>query len=238
MSTFMGGPEVQELSATADGSDPVGPVATVTSVGLVDDPSLACGPGKAIRQGRPRDPHVDEAIRRAALDLLIEEGFARMSMEAVATRAGVGKAAIYRRWDSKTALVVEAVHDRVVCGVDWPRTGDIRADLEVIFTQMMRSMTGVEGELMAAVVSEMARNAELATAFFDQFVASRRAELRDRIRAAMDEGQLPPGDVEMLSEVGFAIIRHRRLFSNSPLTDDLPKRIVQQFFPKVSSPPC
>ncbi|HSS10967.1 MAG TPA: helix-turn-helix domain-containing protein, partial [Acidimicrobiales bacterium] len=63
--------------------------------------------------GRPRDPHVDKAILSAALDLLIEDGFPRLSIEGVAARAGVGKAAIYRRWDSKTSLVVDAINERV-----------------------------------------------------------------------------------------------------------------------------
>ena len=190
----------------------------------------------AIRHGRPRDPHVDEAIRQAALELLIEEGFARMSIEGVANRAGVGKAAIYRRWDSKTALVVEAVHDRVACKtVDWPRTGDIRADLEAIFTQLNASMSTVEGQLMTNLVSELARNPELSTAFTQQFVAARRAEMRDRVQAAMDDGQLPPGDVELLAEVGFAIIRNRKLLSNEPIDEHLPQRIVRQFFPKETS---
>lgn len=191
------------------------------------DTSLAA----AVRHGRPRDPNVDEAISRAALDLLIEEGFARMSIEAVANRAGVGKAAIYRRWDNKTSLVVDAIHDRVACGIEWPRSGDIRADLEAAFTQMLNSMRGQEGGLMAAVVSELARNEELASAFRGQFIAVRRAELRGRLQAAMADGQLAPGDVDLLSEVGFAIIHHRMLVSGAPLSDDLPGRIVRQFFP-------
>jgi hypothetical protein len=48
----------------------------------------------------------------------------------------------------------------------------------------------------------------------------------------MADGQLAPGDVDLLSEVGFAIIHHRMLVSGAPLGDDLPKRIVQQFFPQ------
>jgi AcrR family transcriptional regulator len=191
----------------------------------------------AVRHGRPRDPHVDEAIRRAAIDLLLEEGFARMSIDGVASRAGVGKAAIYRRWDNKTALVVEAIHDRVTCGIEWPDTGDLRADLEAFFTHVLVSKRGVEGELLSALVSEMVRNTELAAAFRRQFVAVRQEQMRGRIRAAMEDGQLPPGDVDLLAEVGFAVIHHRMLISGAPLTDDLPKRMVEQFFPRVPTEP-
>ncbi|MDQ6616083.1 MAG: TetR/AcrR family transcriptional regulator [Actinomycetota bacterium] len=184
------------------------------------------------RHGRPRDPHVDTAIRQAALDLLVEEGFARMSMEGVASRAGVGKAAIYRRWDSKTALVVESIHDLVSPHLDWPQTDDIRADLEVIFALALGKMRGVEGELMAAVVSELVRNPELAATVRAQFVGCRKEDLLDRIREAIDDGQLPAGDAELLAEVGFAVIHHRMLLSDAPLSDDLPKRLVEQFFPR------
>lgn len=185
-----------------------------------------------VKHGRPRDPHVDAAIRRAALDLLVEEGFAHMSMEGVATRAGVGKAAIYRRWDSKTALVVDAIHELVKPYLDWPKTGDIRADLETIFAKSIDKMRGLEGGLMAAVVSELVRNRELADTVRGQFVACRAADMTDRIRAAIADGQLPPGDAELLAEVGFAIIYHRTLLSDAPLSDDLPARLVEQFFPR------
>jgi len=189
-----------------------------------------------VRHGRPRDPQVDTAIRQAALDLLVEEGFARMSMEGVASRAGVGKAAIYRRWDSKTALVVDSIHDLVSAKMDWPQTDDIRADLEGIFSLFLEKMRGMEGEMMSAVVSELVRNPELAATVQGQFIACRKKDLLERIRGAIADGQLAPGDAELLAEVGFAIIHNRMLLSNGPLTDDLPARLVSQFFPPLAVP--
>jgi AcrR family transcriptional regulator len=185
-----------------------------------------------VRHGRPRDPHVDAAVRKAALEVLTEEGFARMSIEGVASRAGVGKAAIYRRWDGKTALVVDAIRELMAPKMDWPRTDDIRSDLEVIFTKALEKMRGLEGGLMAGVAGELVRNRELAETVRAQFAGCSRTDLVDRIREAMDDGQLPPGDPELLAEVGFAIIHHRMLLSDAPLTDDLPRRLVEQFFPE------
>jgi AcrR family transcriptional regulator len=188
------------------------------------------------RHGRPRDPQVDAAIRQATLDLLVEEGFARMSIEGVASRAGVGKAAIYRRWDCKTALVVDSIHDLVSAKMDWPQTDDIRADLEGIFNLFLEKMRGMEGEMMSAVVSELVRNPELAATVQGQFIACRKKDLLERIRSAMADGQLASGDAELLAEVGFAIIHNRMLLSNGPLTDDLPRRLVEQFFPPLPLP--
>ena len=85
---------------------------------------------------------------------------------------------------------------------------------------------------MAAVVGELARNKELAETFRARFVGCRKEDLLDRIQGAIDDGQLPAGDAGLLAEVGFAIIHHRSLLSDAPLTDDLPKRLVDQFFPR------
>src|SRR5438552_5218971 len=60
-------------------------------------------------RGRPRDRAIDDAALRAARELLVEVGWDRLSMVAIAERAGVGRPALYRRWPSKTHLVFEAV---------------------------------------------------------------------------------------------------------------------------------
>ena len=59
--------------------------------------------------GRPRDPRVDEAVRRAALELLVEDGYQATSIQAIARRAGVSAPSIYRRWSSKPELIEAAV---------------------------------------------------------------------------------------------------------------------------------
>ena len=59
--------------------------------------------------GRPRDPEVDRSILKATIELLADDGFGGLSIEAVAARAGVGKTTVYRRWPSKTPLVVDAL---------------------------------------------------------------------------------------------------------------------------------
>ena len=75
------------------------------------------------RRGRPRDPAVDAAILTAAVDLLAEIGYARLTMEQVAARAGVGKASLYLRWPNKVALVAEAIQQRAAVIPALPDTG-------------------------------------------------------------------------------------------------------------------
>src|SRR6266704_2718003 len=95
-------------------------------------------PGPAKGPGRPRSERAHEAILEATLDLLLEEGFTRMSIEAVATRAGVGKATIYRRWPSKADLVVEAVACRKEQPFVDPDSGGVREDLVSLARQAFR----------------------------------------------------------------------------------------------------
>lgn len=78
--------------------------------------------------GRPRDPAVEPAILRATRELLVERGVGGTTVEAVARAAGSGKAAVYRRWPSKTALVIAATRD-LLPSAPVPDTGSLRDDL-------------------------------------------------------------------------------------------------------------
>ena len=91
--------------------------------------------------GRPRDPEVDRRIAQAALDLFGDAGWAGFAMEAVARRAGVGKASLYLRWSSKEALLVDALSLRMarVTDVD---TGTLRGDLIELAVQMLDVYAG------------------------------------------------------------------------------------------------
>jgi AcrR family transcriptional regulator len=91
--------------------------------------------------GRPRDPDVDRKIAQAALDLFGEAGWAGFAMDAVARRAGVGKASLYLRWNSKEALLTDAVAMRMsrITDVD---TGTLRGDLTEFAVQMLDLYAG------------------------------------------------------------------------------------------------
>jgi AcrR family transcriptional regulator len=81
------------------------------------------------RVGRPRDPRVDEAVRRATLELLVEEGYQATSIQAIARRAGVSAPSIYRRWSSKAELIEEAVFPEPFIEPT-ALTGDLERDLQ------------------------------------------------------------------------------------------------------------
>jgi AcrR family transcriptional regulator len=182
------------------------------------------------RPGRPRSEDRDKAIEAAALDLLVEQGYAGLTVEGVAARAGVGKATIYRRWESKLDVVLDAVIHRCQEHVVSPDTGSLRSDLLELFGAMLAKFRR-DGGVMRAFVAEQSRHPELGRAFRDMFLEERRAAMREVLTRAVERGELAAdSDLELLADVGGALFWHRFAVSGAPLDDDLPQRIVDQFF--------
>lgn len=182
-----------------------------------------------LRAGRPRSHDADLAIEEAALEVLVQEGFAGMTIEGIAARAGVGKATVYRRWAAKEDLVVHAVHRKCMEHFVAPDTGSVRTDLlEILRTLLGRFQR--DGALMSAFAAEQGRHPELAEAFRTTFLAERRAVVQEVVARGIARGELAEGtDVELVGDVGPALFWHRLTVTGAPLDDDLPERIVDQF---------
>ena len=113
----------------------------------------AAGPRRAA--GRQRDPEIDAAVIAATLALLDEVGYAKLSIGAVAKRAGVYRPAIYRRWPTKQHLVTDAIASTI--GVTpTPDTGDLRADLVTgIATIAAAFIDSALGHVLLPVVADL-----------------------------------------------------------------------------------
>ncbi|MGI8755958.1 MAG: TetR-like C-terminal domain-containing protein [Acidimicrobiales bacterium] len=183
------------------------------------------------RAGRPRSTRVDQAIQDATLELLVELGYGGMTIEGIAARAAVGKAAIYRRWATKAELVVDSLRTHDGLQVPLPDTGDVRADVEVMLGALQKAMAGDGGPVLAAFVAEKFRHPELRAEFDRVFVAERRRHLRYLVATAVERRELPPEtDIELVAETGPALLCHRLFMHASPPEGDLPRRIVTQLF--------
>jgi len=146
--------------------------------------------------GRPRSQASHEAIIRATLELLLEVGYGPLTMEAVRTRAGVGKATIYRRWSSKEELVRDAIvflHEEF----DVPDTGSLRGDYHAI-AQMVRDSAARAGasRLAPRLLGEAVNDPELHAIFYENLVRPRRRALGGLIQRAVDRGEIR-GDVDI-----------------------------------------
>ncbi|HKA51375.1 MAG TPA: TetR/AcrR family transcriptional regulator, partial [Candidatus Dormibacteraeota bacterium] len=166
---------------------------------------------RAPRRGRPRDPGVDEAVLTAAVELLAEAGFARLTMEQVAARAGVGKASVYLRWPNKVALVAEAIRHRSGVVPDVPHTGSLPGDMRTFLQALLRTF-GTASRAMAAVMGEVGGHPELRTAWRQGVAAALTDCVREIVERAVARGELPAtSDVELLSMLPVTILQNWRL---------------------------
>ncbi len=141
--------------------------------------------------GRPRDPEVDRRIAQAALDLFADAGWAGFAMETVARRAGVGKASLYLRWNSKEALLTGAVTLRLARVAD-VNTGTLRGDLVELATQMLDIYAGRSSRAALRLSLEAAAIPGVA----EHYEAMRRAQTlaaRAIVRRGIDRGELAAG---------------------------------------------
>ena len=108
---------------------------------------------------------VTEAIRAAVFEELAAVGYARMSIEGIARRAGVGKTAVYRRWKSKLHLVLDVVSALAVMGLPTPDTGSLEGDLRLLYEVTSRALRHpVASQIIPDLQAEAARNPEMAEA--------------------------------------------------------------------------
>jgi AcrR family transcriptional regulator len=138
---------------------------------------------------RTLDPDVDDAIAAAALALLTERGFARMTIEAVAKRAGVGKPAIYRRFTDKADLVAHVI-SRQLPVLEPPDLGDSRAELWRAVAQGLPADGPSYVGLIGGLIAEQDRHPELINAFRERILLPRRAIVRSIIERGQARGDL------------------------------------------------
>ena len=178
--------------------------------------------------GRPRSTRADEAIIEAVLDLLGEgTPIELVSIEAVATRAGVGKATIYRRWPNKDALLLDAV--RALKGpVPEPAGLSLRDDLVMLARAMGRNRDPRVARIMPCLIPEMHRNPEQYR-LYQEFVEQRRAVTRRVLERGVQTGELRADlDIELAMTLLAGPILIQRLMRWHPDLDDetLPERVV------------
>ncbi|MGQ4413926.1 TetR/AcrR family transcriptional regulator [Streptomyces sp. SAS_269] len=139
---------------------------------------------------------VTEAIRAAVFEELAAVGYARMSIEGIARRAGVGKTAVYRRWRSKLHLVLDVVSAMAVLGLPVPDTGSLEGDLRLLYGVTSRALRHpVASQIIPDLQAEAARSPEIAEALQkavrdgQDSVASKivaAAERRGEVRSGVD----------------------------------------------------
>jgi len=179
--------------------------------------------------GRPRSARADEAIIEATLDLLAAgTPVEALSIEAVAARAGVGKATIYRRWANKESLIVDAVASIKGEAPPFIGGGSVRDDLIELLRPVGLKTHNRFGTIMPCLLGELKRNPELARSY-SQLAEPRRELMRQVLRRGMRTGELRADlDIEVTLSMLVAPIILKNMMAWNPALDgvDLPVALV------------
>ena len=177
--------------------------------------------GQTPRPGRRRDHTRDPEILDAALEVLAETGYDGMTVDMVAARAKAGKATLYRRWSSKAELVIDAVACMKKNDIDHahlPDTGTLRGDLIAMIKPHAIEDSKRKLQIMAALMSMLSRDPDLAEAVNTAIVEPRVAVTRVLMRRAADRGEISPGcDIETLSLIAPSMAVFRVLVLKRPV---------------------
>jgi AcrR family transcriptional regulator len=189
--------------------------------------------------GRPRSARVDGAIIDAVLDLLTGGTTAEaLSIEAVAARAGVGKATIYRRWSNKEALLVDAIATLKgpppeIAGVS------VRDDLITLLQPVRASASGQTTHLLPCLISELKRSPSLQLCY-QAIIEPRRELMRQVLRRGIAQGELRPDlDLEVVIAMLAAPMLAQSMVNWNPRLDraTLPQLLVDTIWPAIASAP-
>ncbi|MFI2432578.1 TetR/AcrR family transcriptional regulator [Streptomyces sp. NPDC018693] len=165
---------------------------------------------------------VTQAIRAAVFEELASVGYARMSIEGIARRAGVGKTAVYRRWRSKLHLVLDIVSAIAVQGLPAPETGGLEDDLRVLYEVTSRALRHpVASQIIPDLQAEAARNPEIAEALRKALREGQEGVAVKIVAAAERRGEVRAGlDDELALDLISGPLYWRSVVIR---TDDLPK---------------
>jgi AcrR family transcriptional regulator len=164
-------------------------------------------------RGRPRSIQSHQAMLQATLALLAEVGFDRLSIEAIAARAGVGKTTIYRRYASKEELVadaIESVREEIVI----PDTGSLQGDIDALIQNAAQiTLTPLGRQTVATIVSSAASNPQFAKIYWIKYLQPRRTTFAIVLERAKARNEIPADlDSELVFDTMSAIMLYALIF--------------------------
>jgi AcrR family transcriptional regulator len=172
------------------------------------------------------------------VEVLVADGYAGLTMDAVAAVAGVSKATIYRRWPTKGDLLVSVVDAASDQTLDIPDSGSLRDDLVALLTSLSQVLAGPGGSASRALLGAMHDEAALAAAFRQGPMARWGDAFREVYGRAIARGEIAPeSGMSLGAEAGPAILLLRWTISGRAIDEDLAKHVVDDvMLPLLSRP--
>ncbi|HWG02409.1 MAG TPA: TetR/AcrR family transcriptional regulator [Trebonia sp.] len=187
------------------------------------EPVSAASAAAGKSRGRPRSEPARQAILAAATELMLARGLSAVSMDAIAERAGVSKATIYRWWPTKETLALDALYAELTepCP-DPPDTGTLRGDLHsLLLGWLERTGDRPWGRVIGALLTEAATDAKFGALYRERYVEPRRAQIRTIFQRAVGRDEIGVGtDVEAAIDLLYGALYHRLLHGHAPLSSE------------------
>lgn len=159
------------------------------------------------KAGRKRSDKARQAILEATLSLLDEKGFIGLAVEAVAARAGVGKATIYRWWKSKAALAMEAFMEGVSHEISFPHTASACEDLRAQMVKVAALYQGHAGKILCEVVALGQSHPDVLASMETEYLDRRREKVGAVLDRAIAQKEIRPDiDKDVVIEALYAPI--------------------------------
>ena len=174
----------------------------------------------AKRRGRPRSDQAHQAILTAALEEVFAVGFRALGIDAIAAKAGVGKATIYRRWPNKAAVVMDAFLAEVGPGTGFPPAPRALDRIRMQMVAQSKAFRSKYGVLIKSLLGEAQFDPELAEAFRERWIMPRRRLAREVIEEAIGQGDLRGDiDIEAAIDMLYAPIYYRLQIATGPVSE-------------------
>jgi AcrR family transcriptional regulator len=190
---------------------------------------------------RPRiEGEREDEILDATVNLLMEVGYDRLTMDAVAREARASKATLYRRWESKASLVVEALaRGKTAPHVETHDTGSLRGDLLATFCGH-EGMSGAATGILGSVLTAVSTDPEFAERFREQFIAPKLVVSQGIYKRAQERGEIREDiDIDIIGPALAGILLHRAFIMGAPIDDESIERVVDHvILPAVQHPSC
>lgn len=189
---------------------------------------------------RPRvEGEREDEIFDSTVELLIELGYDRLTMDAVAKRARASKATLYRRWETKASLVVEAlIRAKQSPQIGHHDTGSLRGDLLATFCGS-HGINETATQVLGSVITALSTDPEFADQFRERFIAPKVALTQAVYQRAQERGEIPADiDLEVIGPALAGILLHRTFILGIPPDDATIERVVDHvILPAVQHPP-
>src|SRR6201995_5374632 len=196
-------------------------------------PPAPGGPATGGPKGRAahrRNEQARVAVLRAADDLLAERGFAGVTIEGIAVRAGVAKQTIYRWWPSKVDVLLDTLIEDAEEALVVPDTGSVIEDTRQYLRRLAAFITGdPAGRVLLALIGEAQHDAEMAGVFHARYLDPRRDQERAMLARGVASGELPPDlDADRALDALLGPVYYRALVTGGPISAAFTDQLVSE----------